>query len=160
LIIRTAELKDLDAITAMEKACFPIAEAATRESFENRLKRFADHFWVMEEDGILVSCINGMVTDEEVLRDEMFADATLHKEAGEWQMIFGVLTLPKYQGKGYASILMKKVIEDCERQRRKGIVLTCKEELIHFYAKFGYKDAGSSKSTHGGAKWYEMRLEF
>ena len=42
----------------------------------------------------------------------------------------------------------------------KGLILTCKDRLIHYYAKFGYKNMGVSESVHGGAVWYDMILEF
>ena len=35
--IRTATLQDIDQIAAVEKECFPAAEAATKEEFEQRL---------------------------------------------------------------------------------------------------------------------------
>ena len=35
-MIRTATLDDLDAVAAVEAACFPAAEAATREEFADR----------------------------------------------------------------------------------------------------------------------------
>lgn len=158
LLIRLATKADLDAITEMEAKCFPKAEAATRESFEKRLSVFASHFWLLEKDGKIISGINGMVTNEVTLTDEMYADATIHDEDGAWQMIFGVTTLPEYQGKGYAAMLMRRVISDCSKQGRKGIVLTCKEKLIPFYEQFGFVNEGESHSEHGGATWYEMRL--
>ena len=34
--IRTATLQDIDQIAAVEKECFPAAEAATKEEFEQR----------------------------------------------------------------------------------------------------------------------------
>lgn len=37
MIIRLATIKDLDYITNVEKECFPVEEAATRDSFEERL---------------------------------------------------------------------------------------------------------------------------
>ena len=40
------------------------------------------------------------------------------------------------------------------------MVLACKEEKIHFYEKFGFVNEGVSKSKHGGARWYQMRLTF
>lgn len=43
---------------------------------------------------------------------------------------------------------------------RKGIVLTCKERLIGFYAQFGFVDEGVSVSTHGDVVWHQMRLTF
>lgn len=41
-----------------------------------------------------------------------------------------------------------------------GLVLTCKEHLLHYYAKFGFVSEDVSHSTHGGAVWYQMRLTF
>lgn len=73
-------------------------------------------------------------------------------------MIFGVTTLPEYQGNGYAAMLMRQVIADCRELRRKGIMLTCKDRLIKFYDQFGFVNEGESQSEHGGATWYEMRL--
>ena len=35
--IRHARMVDIDAITAVEAACFPATEAATREEFEGRI---------------------------------------------------------------------------------------------------------------------------
>ncbi|MGN0244260.1 MAG: GNAT family N-acetyltransferase [Lachnospiraceae bacterium] len=158
--IRLATIQDLDAITTLERLCFPPAEAASRESFEQRLKMFSNHFWILEENGVMISVINGMVTNEPQLQDEMFADAGMHEEEGDWQMIFGVETAPEFRGKGYASVLMKRVIEDCREQERKGIVLTCKDKLLSFYEHFGFVNEGMSDSQHGGATWYEMRLTF
>lgn len=36
--IRTAAINDLDAVAAVEAACFPAAEAATKEEFAERIK--------------------------------------------------------------------------------------------------------------------------
>lgn len=49
--IRTATMEDLDAVTAVEAACFPAAEAATRDEFAARLAVYPNHFWLLEEDG-------------------------------------------------------------------------------------------------------------
>ena len=158
--IRTARISDLDAITAVEAACFPAAEAATREEFAGRLAYYADHFWLMFKDEKLVSFVDGMVTDQPDLTDEMYADASLHNEAGAWQMIFGVNTLPECRRKGYAEQLLRRAIEDAKAQGRKGLVLTCKDRLVHYYAKLGFVSEGVSGSTHGGVVWYQMRLTF
>lgn len=158
--IRNATMEDLDILTAIEAACFPPAEAATRESFAKRLAVYPNHFWLLEEDGQVVSFVNGMVTDEPLLRDEMFEDAALHNEDGAWQMIFGVNTLPEYRRRGLAGVLLERAAADARAQGRKGCVLTCKDRLIHYYEKFGYRNEGVSQSVHGGAVWYDMRLTF
>lgn len=156
--IRTATMSDLKRIAEVEAICFPAAEAATEQSFAERLKTYPEHFWLLEEDGKLISFINGMVTNEITIRDEMFEDATLHNEEGEWQAIFGVNTIPQYRRRGYAAKVMEHVIEEAKKQGRKGLILTCKEEKLHYYAKFGFKNLGLSKSVHGGAVWYDMIL--
>lgn len=160
LQIRTATMEDLEKVTAVEAACFPAAEAASKEEFKERLLAYPDHFWVLEENGEMIGFINGMVTDEMTIRDEMFADASLHNENGAWQAIFGVNTIPEYRCKGYAAKIMERVIEDAKAQGRKGCILTCKDKLLHYYEKFGYKNMGISASVHGGAVWYDMVLEF
>lgn len=159
--IRTATMEDLAAVTAVEAACFPAAEAATEEDFAARLRVYPNHFWLLEEeDGTLVSFINGMATDEPNLRDEMYADASMHNERGAWQMIFGVNTLPAYRRQGLAARVLERVITDAKAQGRRGCVLTCKEKLIHYYEKFGFQNEGVSQSVHGGVVWYDMRLTF
>ena len=158
--IRKATIEDLDAITALEAACFPAAEAASRESFKKRLEVFADRFWLLWEGDRLVSMVNGMVTDREELVDEMFADATIHQVDGKWQMIFGVATHPEYQRRGLAGKVLQRAIADCKAEGHKGLILTCKEQKLHYYAKFGFVSEGVSVSEHGGALWYQMRLEF
>ena len=159
--IRTAALADLPAVTAVEAACFPAAEAATEADFAKRLAVYPNHFWLMEDDnGILVCFGSGLVTYEPHLRDEMYADAGLHNENGAWQMIFGVNTLPAYRRQGLAEQVLRRVIDDAKAQGRKGCVLTCKEKLLHYYGKLGFVNEGVSQSTHGGVVWYEMRLTF
>ena len=158
--IRTAVLADLPAVTAVEAACFPAVEAATEADFAKRLAVYPNHFWLMEDDGVLVSFVNGLVTDEPHLRDEMYADAGFHDENGAWQMIFGVNTLPEYRRQGLAEQVLRQVISDAKAQGRKGCVLTCKDKLLHYYGKLGFVNEGISQSTHGGVVWYEMRLTF
>ena len=49
---------------------------------------------------------------------------------------------------------------EAKKQNRRGLVLTCKDALVQFYAKFGFVDEGMSESVHGGVPWHEMRLTF
>lgn len=139
--IRNAVFSDWKALAEIERACFP------------------DHFWLLSDQGRIVSFVDGMVTEEKDLTDEMYERPAMHQEDGAWQMIFGVNTLPAYRRKGCAGALLKQAIADAKRQGRKGLVLTCKEALIPYYAKFGFVNEGISESVHGGAVWYQMRLE-
>ena len=55
-----------------------------------------------------------------------------------------------YLGCWFAADLMNHD-RGIENKGRKGLILTCKDRLIHYYAKFGYKNMGVSESVHGGA---------
>ena len=158
--IRTATLNDLDCISAVEARCFPPAEAASRESFRDRLTYYPEHFWLLFDDQKLIGFVNGMVTNAADLTDEMYDNARMHQEDGDWQMIFGVNTLPEYRRQGHAGHILRQVIADARVQGRKGLVLTCKDRLVHYYAKFGFVNEGLSSSVHGNAVWYQMRLTF
>ena len=161
MIIRKATMNDLDAISEVESECFPAAEAATKEEFRKRLESYADHFLLMFDGEKLAAFIDGFVTDEPDLTDEMYENAAMHNESGKWQMIFGVNTLPEYRRRGLAGTLIREMIAEAKRQGRDGLVLTCKDRLVHYYAKFGFLNEGvSGKSTHGGAVWNQMRLTF
>ena len=161
MIIRTANMEDLDAVASVEALCFPPAEAATKEAFAQRLQYYADHFWLMFEGNQLVSFVDGFVTDQEDLEDEMYERASMHDENGAWQMIFGVNTIPDCRRKGYAGLLIQRAIDDARKQGRKGLVLTCKPKLVSYYGRFGFVDEGvSEKSVHGNAVWHQMRLTF
>lgn len=161
--IRKATMDDLKNITAVEEECFPVAEAAKEKDFIERLTYYPDHFWLLFDDdreNKLIGFINGMVTDEKDLADEMYEKANMHDENGQWQMIFGVNTIPEYRNQGCAARIMEQVIADAREQKRKGLVLTCKEKLLHYYVKFGFENEGISQSVHGNVVWYQMRLVF
>ena len=159
--IRYATMADLDDIASVEAECFPVLEAATKEEFEQRIKYYGNHFWLMFDNDKLIAFVDGFVTDEANLTDEMYENASMHDENGAWQMIFGVNTLPDYRRCGCAKELIKKAILDARKQNRKGLVLTCKESLVPYYSKFGFVDEGiTDKSTHGNVLWHQMRLDF
>ena len=162
IIIRFAEKKDLDTIIEIESICFPKEEAATEKSFRERFESFPENFLVAEikNEKKLIGFINGCTTDKPDLPDILYERADLHKKDGDYQTVFGIDTLPEYRRQGVAAHLMNNLINLSKKRGKKGIVLTCKDYLIHFYEKFGYKNQGVSKSCHGGAKWNDMLLLF
>ena len=161
MIIRTATKNDLEQIASVEAECFPPNEAATKAEFSERIQGYGNHFLLLFDEEKLIAFVDGFVTDMPDLTDEMYANAKLHNESGAWQMIFGVNTLPEYRKRGYAEALIRRFIEDARREGRRGLVLTCKERLLHYYAKFGFVDEGiSEQSTHGNVVWHQMRLTF
>ena len=158
--IRPVRPSDLAAVTEVEAICFPAAEAATGESFKARIAAFPECFFVAESEGKIIGFINGCATDSKTICDEMYEHSACHKTDGAYQSIFGLDVLPDYQRQGIAADLMNHMIGDAKNKGRKGLILTCKDRLIHYYAKFGYKNMGVSESVHGGAVWYDMILEF
>ena len=102
MVIKHASRKDIAALTAVETACFPPAEAATEKEFIDRVQYYGNHFWLLYEGDKMLAFVDGFVTDEPDLTDVMYEDAALHNEQGAWQMIFGVNTLPEYHRHGYA----------------------------------------------------------
>lgn len=158
--IRTAMASDLNDIASLEALCFPAAEAASLDSFRWRIATYPEHFLLLTVNGQLVSFVNGPVTAEPDLVDEMYDSPSFCDENGQWQMIFGLVTHPLWQRHGYAAMVMKALIDQARSQGRKGVVLTCKEHMIHYYETFSFKDEGISSSVHGGVPWHQMRLSF
>lgn len=159
-IIKYAVPADIPALAAVERECFPAAEAASKEEIAARVHAYGNHFWLLFEGDKLIAFVDGMTTDQADLTDDMYENADLHDENGTWQMIFGVNTIPSHRRHGYAGLLLRQAIEDARTQGRKGLVLTCKEALVHYYAGFGFENEGISESVHGNVTWHQMRLPF
>ena len=159
-IIKHASQEDIPALTAVERECFPDAEAASEEEIAARVHAYGKHFWLLFEGKKLIAFVDGMTTDQADLTDDMYEDASLHDENGAWQMIFGVNTLPAYRKQGYAGELIREAIRTAKNQGRKGLVLTCKDALVPYYTKFGFQNEGISGSVHGNVVWNQMRLVF
>ena len=158
--IRQGRAEDAAALAKVEAECFPAVEAATAEEIGERLSVYPTHFLLLYRDGKLAGFIDGMATDEKDLRDEMYEKASLHNEKGAWQMIFGLNTIPAFRREGCAGRLIEAFKKQAKEEGRKGIVLTCKDRLVHYYARFGFENEGVSTSTHGHVVWYQMRLTF
>ena len=160
--IRFVRPEDLEAVTQVEAECFPAAEAAGAESLRARIEAFPESFLVAEHvsDGKIIGFINGAVTDDRTIADEMFENIGLHNPEGAYQSIFGLDVAEPYRRRGVAAALMNRLIATARERGKKGLILTCKDRLIHYYETFGYVNLGISQSVHGGAVWYDMILEF
>ena len=150
-------MADLDAVTAVEAICFPLEEAADRDTFRVRLQQFPERFFVAECDGAVIGIVNGCASNLPLIEDRLF-----HKEGHEPdgcnQMIFGLAVLPDYQRRGIGAMLMQRIIAFSRERGMKTVVLTCKAHKVAYYAKFGFVDLGVSASAHGGAQWFDMVL--
>ena len=50
------------------------------------------------------------------------------------------------QNRGVGGQLIEAFIKLAREEKRKGVILTCKDEKIHYYAKFGFLNEGESES--------------
>lgn len=158
--IRQANIEDLNEIIKIEIICFPKEEAASEKVIRERFEAFSGNFLVAVEDNKVVGFINGCTTDKASLPDKLYHDVKLHNPNGRFQTVFGLDVLPQYRNKGVAYELLKSFIELSKNRGKRGIVLTCKDYLVHYYEKFGFKHEGVSNSSHGGSRWNDMILLF
>ena len=160
LMIRQARAEEAGILAAIEAECFPEAEAATEKEIRERMGVFLENFLVAEQDGKVIGFINGAAGDEPHLPDEMYHDTQLHKPDGAYQAVFGLDVLPDFRCHGVAGRLIDEFVLLAKKRGKKGVVLTCKEHLIHYYEKHGFVKYGLSDSCHGGATWYDMKCLF
>lgn len=155
---RNAKLVDVERVYAIEMACFPLAEAASKSAMTDRIQVFPEGFLLGELEGKTIGFINGAITSGDHIDDKFFQSMEYHEPDGGTLMIFGLDVHPDYQRRGYAAELMNEFINRAVKTGRKKIILTCKEHLVHYYEKFGFIEEGVSQSEHGGAKWYDMYM--
>lgn len=158
--IRQAKEDEAAALAAIEAASFPPAEAASGKDVQTRMKVFPENFLVAEADGKAVGFINGGTTDKPYLPDELYHDAGLHRPDGAWQTVFGLSVLPEFRRHGIAAGLLDRFVTLAKERGKEGVILTCKEHMIHYYEKHGFVKYGVADSCHGGATWYDMRCVF
>ncbi|MGG4505450.1 GNAT family N-acetyltransferase [Heyndrickxia sporothermodurans] len=156
LKIRNVKIEDLSKLVIIEQLCFSKEEAATETAFRKRIQLIPDTFFVAEEEGVPVGLINGPVIDTTYITDDLFSNITENPTSGGHQSILGLAVHPHFQKHGVASVLLIHIENEARKKRRETITLTCKENLIKFYEKFGYINEGVSDSEHGGVVWYNM----
>ena len=158
MLIRNVRIEDLDRCSQIELEGFPPAEAADRDSYKWRIENIPEWFFVAEEDGIIKGQIVRRPTELDVFADELYEPFEL--KPGAFNGILSLVTGREYLRQGVAAELMKYTIDKCREAGFRGVTLACKEELVHYYAKFGFELVGKSESEHGGALWYDMRLVY
>ena len=158
--IRNAAPQDVEEIIRIEAVCFPPAEAAQPDDVRARYAAFPENFFVYEQDGSIAGFINGCTTDAPELPDALYHDASLHRPDGAYQTVFGLDVLPEYRKNGIGGQLIRHYVATARARGKKGVVLTCKDHMIRFYERAGFTCKGVSASSHGGAKWNDMLIEF
>ena len=120
--IRTVRPEDLDQVAAVEAACFPAAEAADERSLRERIAAFPESFLVAETGGRVIGFINGAVTDQKTISDDMFENVNLHNPEGAYQSIFGLDVVEEFRRQGIAAQLMEAMIRRAMEQGRRGLI--------------------------------------
>ena len=158
MIIRHVLGKDLDACFAVETSGFPPEEAATRQTIKLRIDRFPQGFLVAEVNGRVVGILNSATTNKSDIADEELKQLIGHDPDGKNMVVFALAVLPEFQKQGIARQLMSRFVEESRQRKKENVFLLCKQHLIAYYERMGFRHVGLSKSTHGGAEWHEMRL--
>ncbi|MBK5253239.1 MAG: GNAT family N-acetyltransferase [Peptostreptococcaceae bacterium] len=158
MIIRRAVEKDLYEVNAIEQGSFPIEEAGSLDKFEYRLTNFPKWFIVAEIEGKVVGAVVGRPMSQRFITDEYYENETVPE--GDALAIISVATDGEFRRQGVADAMMKYILAEASKSEFATSSLCCKEGLIDYYSRFGYKLIGLSKSEHGGAKWYDMEMVF
>lgn len=156
LTIRNAQATDLEELLRIENEGFTNEEAATREAFMERIQLIVDSFIVVEKEGEILGYINGPVINQQYITDDLFEEIHENPNRGGYQSILGLAVSMRARNQGIAKILIEKMEELVKENQREGITLTCKQELVSFYEKYGFVNHGISESQHGGVIWYNM----
>ncbi len=154
--------EETDQAINLEQICFPPNEACSPKNMTIRIEKAAEQFLVAvdKKTGKIAGFLNGLTTNEKKFRDEFFTDADLYNKDGDTIMILGLVVHPDYRLNGLARELVKQYsIREKERGRKEAL-LTCLDDRVPMYLKFGFTDKGIADSTWGGEEWHEMSLMF
>jgi ribosomal protein S18 acetylase RimI-like enzyme len=157
LHLRQATPADLDHCVAIEHAVFLPSEAATREQIEARIRRYPAGFLLAETSAGIAGFINTGITAKDDIADEALKSMIGHDPTGAYVVVFSVAVLPEWEGCGIATRLLQAIIVHAQQQRKRAILLLCKEDLVGFYERLGFVSAGPSASSHGGFHWDQMQ---
>jgi ribosomal protein S18 acetylase RimI-like enzyme len=153
---RSALPSDTDRCFEIEISAYEGDEAATREKIATRIAQYPQGFLVMELDGKIAGFINCGCAYEVVMSDEAFKELVGHDPDAPNVVIMSVVIDPAYQGKGYASTMMRTFIARMSAMGKKTIHLMCKDRHVALYERLGYRYVKPSSSDHGGMAWHEM----
>ena len=154
MIIRQAQMADLDAIYAIELENFSPEEAVSRESLAAHIQTLSSTFLVAEKDGKILGYLEGPVRPERYLKDISFTEEIEdygHLDGGFISLTS--LSISKdAQGMGVGRKLLEAMKEIAIADERH-------DYLTAYYEKHDFVNEGLSKSTYAGAAWFDMVWE-
>lgn len=157
-IFRNIKQNETDQVNTIEQICFPPHEACSEKDMVERIRAAEELFLVAvdEKTGKIAGFLNGIATDESSFRDEFFTDASLHDPQGKNIMLLGLDVMPEYQRQGLGRELVNRYLERERKNGRQVVFLTCLQQKVKMYEKFGFTDRGMANSTWGDEEWHEM----
>lgn len=159
LTFRLATPEDADRCYAIEIGAYEGDEAATLAKIAKRIREYPEGFLVMEREGAVIGFINSGCAHEVAMADDAFKELVGHDAAAPNVVIMSVVIDPAFQGRGYASVLMRRFVERMRGLGKQTIHLMCKERHVELYARLGYRYVRPSASDHGGMAWHEMVMD-
>ncbi len=155
-VFRQALSSDAERCYAIEIGAYEGDEAATLAKIRTRIAQYPQGFLVMELEGQVIGFINSGCAHEVVMSDEAFKELVGHDAEAPNVVIMSVVIDPLFQGRGYATVMMKTFVERMRRAGKRTIHLMCKERHVALYERQGYGYVRPSPSDHGGMSWHEM----
>lgn len=155
---RTIKQEEADQAVAIEHACFPPNEACSEKHMKERIVAAPELFLtaIDKNTGKIAGFLNGIAVEEDAFRDEFFTDISLHRPNGKNVMLVGLDVLEAYRMQGLGRELMMQYIQRERANGRNKLFLTCLDNKVKMYEKFGFVDLGMANSTWGGEEWHEM----
>lgn len=149
MLLRLAELADVEEVANLEMISFPTDEAATKATIRMRISEANDYFRVITDlNGTLIGFINGtcIVTDK-IHHDSM----TEHQPDGSILVIHSVTIAPEFRRRSIGSLMLKLYVQQISKQCKhiNSILLLSKAYLLSFYTSCGFSVVGLSSVEHG-----------
>ncbi|QZA76632.1 GNAT family N-acetyltransferase [Deefgea tanakiae] len=156
---RFAQAQDVQRCYEIEISAYDGDEAATKEKIALRIAQYPQGFLIIELEGEVIGFINSGCSHQVKMSDEEFKQLVGHDPEATNVVIMSVVLAPEYQGKGYASLLMREFVKIMKVTGKLSIHLMCKQRHVELYQKFGYRYIRPSSSNHGGISWHEMVMD-
>ena len=161
MIIRQAQMADLDAIYAIELENFSPEEAISREILAKHIEKIFSTFLVAEKNGKILGYLEGPVRPERYLKDISFTEDVEDYSylAGGFISATSLSISKEAQGLGVGKDLLDTMKEIAIADERHGINLTCHDYLIAYYEQHDFVNEGRSASTYADEVWFDMVWE-
>jgi len=152
--LRAAVPADLAALVSLERASYPVDEAASEDMFRYRLECAPEFFRLAHEGGQLIGFVCGTRVDSMVLTQESMH---LHAPAGPLLCIHSVVVDEARRRAGVGSAILSAYLEFVRTTGVQSVSLIAKQYLVDFYQACGFELRGPSPVVHGRDAWFELQ---